>query len=744
MNNYSPPEYKNAMSKVMKLRKEEPVNENDYLFSELTKGELGRLKYHPNHLPTLGERWGRGIGLYRITLPSGARDTLDFFLDLIQPTQFKSSIALLDAIKTLSNYYRVTGSINNYRYLEGLERCGGYQNVEEEDFDRTVLNWVSYKEKPAWFSNTYKLAVKNVISRISQRRIREYLSPSDWLRNSDNWTTAGAIEIPLGEWNGHKIPKTKTAAAYFMTHRELYSNLMRKAGGVNRALPKPELSKVRAIIAGDFPTYLKMSYISYFIEYDMMGSDLSTLFMTQLEIYEMWKDLSDRIPEWCFPLDQGAFDQNISLEMILDTVYALKDFYGKRQNFLNFWFDQVIYAIKKGKVVLQNGDAVYHEGGVLSGWRWTALLDTIINLTQVECVRLTFIDRYGYDPLNKVVAQGDDDDLRIKDPKVADFFLNYYNEAGFEVNPSKMYVKRDRDDFLRKNIYKNIVVGPPARAVNAIIWQNPSSRGYERGLERISETVNNWLTLYGRGNWTKQLWDQMYVDLNNLTKISKRDLKRILTTPKTFGGLGVFEYDGGDMIAVKIIKEQLLEERVQAPKYLEEYWGISRGFLPQDVGYWGVPVVKETAQPMAVTGETRLVKMRQGAPKTTRAHWEDGVPRLGLREFVLEVWKDDPDKIRELVSNKADYDIIERKCRRSVFLDWLVGDLEIRKPDVPGVASDMVEVFFEKLSEETWGGLIRRGGVNRADVARMSMYVEFYTRYAALQYVKEYDWVLTP
>jgi hypothetical protein len=751
---YQGPTLEDALKKVKKYMHQKPTDKRDYIFSELTKDEDARLRFHPNLAPEYGPRWGRGLGLYRTTLPLVARQTYEHVINLVKPEEFQSSSALVKAFKEVVNYYRVEANIPYWNYLEGLERCGGYQDTKGSEFDQDVREWVSEKPKPPWFMRRFKESLKTVISRMSQGRNVEYISPIDWVIKAEEWITSGSIDVKLGEYAGMKIPKTKTAAAFVLTKRQLYNLLEQWKSGYNKAVPKRELSKVRAIIAGDFSTYLKMAYISHWIEEDMRGSELSTLTMNTEQTLQMWYKLSKSLPELRFPLDQGSFDQNISAEMIIETIKALRDFYVVREPTLGIWFKKVLYAVRHGQIELDNGSVIPWEGGVLSGWRWTALLDTIINLAQVESARDEYIDRYGVDPLEQVIAQGDDDQMTIRSYSFIDFILKYYEQAGFEVNPNKMYIATERDDFLRKTILKDSVSGPPARAVNALIWADPSKRIFDRGMDRIESTVNNWMTLIGRGNNTQAAWDLMLLDIHNFTNIPIGALKKLLKTPKTLGGLGVLDPgNSNDFLSLTVTTERKVFKKIKAPPYLNEYWRKDIYFYIDEMGDWGIPIfdyrnelekVVDTIIDYEPLKEKIYVQMALSDPLPLTPRWKTEVPTFALDKVIVEKWKEDEDSVRDLIEDLSVYNIVLKKARRSVFLDWLSGKLEYKPPIVVGVGQELVSVVFQKLAQAAWGRLLRRGNVNRFDLRKSYTFVEIMTRLMVNDIVEQYTWRITP
>jgi hypothetical protein len=746
---YSPPDYISAKLKVKKLRSELPKNSNDDIQAPLTKDELSRLRFHKNYLPQLGERWGRGIGLYREALPSKPRNMfLNYLKTEIRPEEFKSSYALMTALKTMGNYYK-GNAIPGWEYVEGAERLGGYMNLPEDDsFNEEVRHWVSHKPKPKFFEDDYKKAVREIIDELSQQRDVEYISPKDWVETRENWMTPGSIDLKLGEYEGRKIPKTKTAAAYFLTDRQLRDLLYKEGPGLNKAVPKRELSKVRAIIAGDFPTYLKMGYLSHWIEEDMRGSDLMTLTMNSDQLMNMWYELSKTLPQLAMPLDQSNFDQNLSAWMVIETILALKEYYAVRFPFLSKWFDKLLYSIKHALIKLPDGELLKWEGGVLSGWRWTSLITSIINLAQVRSASNRWQSLGNTDPILRVVAQGDDDEIRLNSRTFVDFMLNYYNISGFEANPSKIFVDTERDDFLRRIIKENSVIGPPARAVNSIIWANPSNRTFERGLDRINMTINSWATLYSRGADSQNTIQMMKLDLRRMTKLTAAEINNLLHTPKSVGGMGVFASDPQlPWMDVKYEKTILDDMVVPAPQYLTRFWGVEKDVEPEAVGQWNIKFYQNVAEAREIEKMSawyistyNLSIVRQSIYPS----WDETVPRLNLDLYIVDLWKENPDKVRSLVVDKGEYDLVFAKCRRSVFLDWLRGDVGFKAPNILNISPDFVNYVYQRIRNQVFRSLLlKRYQIGRKHIRRAALYVERCTREETTELVNKLAWKIS-
>jgi hypothetical protein len=381
--------------------------------------------------------------------------------------------------------------------------------------------------------------------------------------------------------------------------------------------------------------------------------------------------------------------------------------------------------------------------GVLSGWRGTAWIDTTINEAQVEVALELYMEQGFANPLELLIAQGDDDEIRLKTKHAANFILNVYNQAGFEVNPNKMYISTVRDDFLRKTITYDKVSGPPARAVNAIIWADPSSRDYERGMDRIHSTVNSWAMLSGRGCNTKATYHMMVEDLVNLTKYPRAVVEGLLRTPKTLGGLGWHKISLGEGYSLKfdLVKEQ--ELKIPTPEYISQFWHESVQFEAEEVGNWHM-IFNNLVSSISKVEIVPRVWMRMTEPISLGPQWNDEVPLFGLKKVIAKEYKRNRDWVYSIVKDKATFLYVEARCRRSVFLNWLEADLDFKTPVVARYGPEMMTVISKDVFERVWGGLLSRGRVNRKALENGRLFGEWEVRNRLYKYERIHNWHIAP
>jgi hypothetical protein len=738
---------------VDELRKKEPTSDEDDINLPLERDELSRLRYRLDPDSRYGPRFGRGLKLYRGLLPSNILPQFDALMKRMKPELFKSHSALAKALKEISTILKVRGEGILWRFTEGIDRLGGYINKPNEELDEELRHWFSKKEKPEWFMKDFREASHIVVRKMSQNREVEYIAPIDYVRNIENWITSGSTSEKVGTIDGIKIPKTKTMLGYFAKTKRIYSLLHNWAPARHKGLPKRELSKVRAIVSSDMSTYLKMDYVAHWIEEDCRGSDTSPMFMGRNQQEDMWFNLSKRLPEVTFPLDQGNFDQNISDEMIIQIYRAWQKYYVPKYPFLYEWFEKIIYAMKHGIVTLTDGTEIPWESGMPSGIRDTTRNDTTINYTQLMACMLA-MKRLGFHGfIKKILTMGDDDDIRVKDKQTADFILNYYNEAGFEANPAKMFIsetnsiKKSRDDFLRINIFWDQCVGPPARGINAVFWADPSNRTLPRGLERVESTVSSWRLLASRGCDLLKTKKHMKKDLQGMLDLGKKKIERLLKTPRSQGGLGMFpSFNMQKIERLYFEVERTADFMIDAPEYLTRFWDRKKRVWASALGDWGTPLTKTTAYTKTERNNMLTIVNYSIGPEGLGLvpTWNRDVPTLNRELYIRDLIKKEKetgiDHIKQFILRKSEYDIIKKRARRSVFLDWLFGNIDYKHGVIWGVGHDTVDMANRNIARRIWGSLVRRGNANRTKLKQSYLFYEQLSIDRTVRFMNANNW----
>lgn len=385
------------------------------------------------------------------------------------------------------------------------------------------------------------------------------LSPEEFCSDPGYWARSGTSDGPRLEietQNGRKrARKSKWASALAMTPDQVYSLMMRKEHQRNEAIQKRERKKVRAIISSDLSTYLKMSYVDIFIQWLLKSSPYTTLFLNTKRQYLMWKTIIEDTDDpyaLKFPLDQEEFDHNVSMTMLMDALTAIENTIlrlllteanttQQRQfgDSLLYVMNLIRYALSAGHVLVK-GRKIQVTKGIMSGWRWTAFLDSLINFAQLYAINKAAEFRFNTPIISGVVVQGDDIRTKVPGPGGALTLLAGYQEVGLKVMAAKVFAAYHADEFLRQVATPGRLAGYPARSVGAICFRNPVTRTQAIGELRIREGLEQWGTLAARAMSEPKFIRTIAIpDVARANKLSPTDLEDYMRTPCYAGGLGM-------------------------------------------------------------------------------------------------------------------------------------------------------------------------------------------------------------
>lgn len=486
-------------------------------------------------------------------------------------------------VKKLSEYMKKKGTAveKKWRYLVDLHRLNDYlPYAEEGDFIETIEDWVNRKVLHTWNGDEEKWYH---IFREECRQVlrRSGVSPDDvptvdeFIENGDIWCTSGSGFEPEVEklrlYDKSKqeeleVKKNKWSCRWNMSKYKTKKLMFKKRVQICKAVQKSEPGKVRAVISSDLSLYLKMSYVSLWLDKYFAGRTDSTLWMSKLDKFLLWQKMAFD-GTWRMPLDQSEFDKNVTQRQVLimleELKYLMEDL--RAPEVLIELMDEIIFALSGGYVVV-GGKKIPITNGILSGWRWTAFLDTLVNLIEVAMAI-----RWVQENSNIVVkildlcAQGDDDWFKFKDRRSAIAVWLGYESFNLQVNPGKFFLDTVRDEFLRRVMDNKIVTGYPARSISGLCFRNPLSERESVGMSLIRNNFSRWKLLAERldvnfaGSWFERKWNQ---DCRQGVKGSTEGmLTNALYIPAMLGGIGLDSgfWQPGDVYSDSLLKPDNLE-----------------------------------------------------------------------------------------------------------------------------------------------------------------------------------------
>ncbi len=498
--------------------------------------------------------------------------------------------------------------------------------------------------------------------------------------------------------------------------------LLTPVGERAKMVVKRETKKARLIASASLEVYLMMDYISTTaLDQIFSGAELSTLFMSSQQLVEFWARTA-RFEDGAIrmPLDQSAFDQNQTKRMIQVTLEYMRTVYIDHtvpkagSESITVW-DNIIRAVGEGSIYVNNRVTPYLNG-VLSGWRWTALLDTIINAATLEAA--AYVEDVELQYYN---SQGDDLQTRWSDYLSACRVWSTIQRWGFIVNPNKFFISPNRDEYLRKVVTPLVVDGYPARAVNALVYRNPVNMAPPPGRSRLAEMLSQWLLLVNRLGLSlselQYIWEG---DLSSANRMEPEDVVYWVHTPKSYGGGGIQPY---------IPKDKWRETSTEVITYtyssvaVTEQWaymlaqepGVRRSSVQQWAGgtlSTKEPVstgVRATLDPVLGINFKEVVPIYP--PVTNRPRTFD----LGTKKWIYDI---QPDLIR------GDYPT-PTKWSNSVWEDYVLGRLTVVTPTVEGYAPAVLSYTVQQ-HYQGWRDMVLPGvrRVNKKTVQKLNYTVE--------------------
>jgi hypothetical protein len=320
-----------------------------------------------------------------------------------------------------------------------------------------------------------------------------------------------------------------------MSDDSIYNECCTLTKTVVRPFVKPdEPAKTRTVQSYDTYSLIRNSYLECVIADYNGGGKWTSVGMnhndkTGLRLHLLRDDGLFRL---C--TDQGQFDLHQPKEWI---VYVMEKLFDRMCDTASHPDVRRIADIElkslRDYVVLEgNFEDISWKSSLLSGYKWTALIGSILNRAEAHAV----MEKLSIKPVFEYY-QGDDSIVKVqKHISVADVSAAYVN-LGFEVNPDKTWLFNRSCEYLHEIYFSGIgVFGFPARAARAMIYVKPGSmpevspadkiNSYEstcrmavRRFLRVKDTYRRLLKSYYRD------WDE-------------EKFKEYWNTPCVMGGFG--------------------------------------------------------------------------------------------------------------------------------------------------------------------------------------------------------------
>lgn len=339
--------------------------------------------------------------------------------------------------------------------------------------------------------------------------------------------------------------KYKGVDAALKSTPDLMRELCEPRREVMKVLQKSEGGKVRPVVVGGNVLYRKMDFLSELVENSFAGSKTSTLFAGaggNEAIDAAWLNEIRNPNVLKVPLDQSAFDNNQSKSTILGVLLAIQEEIvdsavtpgDYKEVWSAMWDTLTLY---KPQVEME-GDRRNWENGIPSGWRWTALLDTILNIVSFRVAVRYCYRFYGqYVPIGRCTMQGDDVLFTTVGVTGVEALVAMYQTLGYKVHPQKTYISRDRGEFLRRSYELGGITRYTPRTLLSIRFRNPIIPMPIAAAERLYSRLAMWSLARQRGADPSVCAD-MYLEDAEQSGVERHLASAFALTPATYGGGG--------------------------------------------------------------------------------------------------------------------------------------------------------------------------------------------------------------
>lgn len=527
--------------------------------SELTDAQRSSLRYRPRKLrfpDWAGLNWNIGL----TTLVDAYREAgvEKVFMDMLRETGFFSvkpdPLQYFKALSDICKTFKVGGKywllFVNVDLVGGHPASKGKQYIIDE-----AREWVEWKGDLLGGAKYESLWLKQLDKIIGGKQFFDY-DVDTFVRNRTFWATPGSSAdksiIVESDDGTYYAPKTKIAWSSTLTSADIYKILFTQQKRTHAHVREViGAGKNRTIITTDNATHIQMSYISLQLEPLFKNHPLMPQFWSKdYSLKRMCQRCSDIGGPVNVPLDQEGFDRNQRKRQILLLLRRFREMAkGPASRRI---LDNLLYEFDNTSVFAE-GLRFNYDAGVLSGWRWTMLIDTLLSITNAMVIN-EIISATGY-TMQSMLAQGDDLDFMIDDIDTAWEVPKLYELVGFKVNPTKFFVDRYRTEFLRKVYTRSGIYGYPARAVLSINWRKPQSTEEIAQDQRVQQSITSWKTLQQR----VQPYSHRQLDFSKFTlldvygmfkhqtlhardgerKVTYNDVVNMLSAPRQMGGFGI-------------------------------------------------------------------------------------------------------------------------------------------------------------------------------------------------------------
>jgi hypothetical protein len=464
--------------------------------------------------------------------------------------------------------------------------------------------------------------------------------------------------------------------------------------------------KMRIIVSGEFWLSMRMRWIRTWFDRWLADTGWSTLWSSKTQMWEMWNKSCNMKSGVKCPLDQAKFDWHANKEQLRIILNSMKKVLvsscGDEE--MVQVMDAIIFAMKEGEI-LYEGKSYPWNSGILSGWDWTALLDTMMNYTEY-LMAVKFANQIVQTDINWINVQGDDQNVEMKDWSSTLTYWAAMESMNIDVHPSKNFFSDTHNEYLRKGMDKSGLNGYPLRMVNSMCWHYPESPFERDPLEKIKNLWSSWEKLGERMN--QDLTEYFYKDTEG-AKISKNLVEAFVHMSRANGGAGVqpitsnrFEIEGGNWIAKPVIKD--------APGYKDFQLRFGE-YQSRELENWmlaavSTPDFTKKGQELKREKELIIVKDEEIKPKSFLFVKGVKMPRPSKIEgYPDQVIMGSNDALMKKIFPNVDMYVDQGRAPKRWIYDYLVGKVTDVTPKVKGLSVEMSSLLWSQYSPSMYNAM---------------------------------------
>jgi hypothetical protein len=654
-----------------------------------------------------------------LDLPGVSRDVaedINWLLSLYSPEQRAFVIDSIDPALAVGeqafSYFKFLGDRAKYygpalsqhwRCLVNLELMFGYVLPGSTDAALEYMRkWfidestVNVRIRPKFIE-----AMRSIIGgmpRVSQPTLAEFATKPEL------WVSAGSAPDSYIRIDGKDVPANKLFWAASHTPADILKE-MRIRDATLHPFPKVERGKVRWVVSATMADYLRESYV-------LSGLDLALATIGNTWNWNGPADtarkrdqlLSDvRQPDrWHVPFDFEKFDNQVSWWMIEDTYTVLSEVMGWQNTERGLYLLELI-ATRRGADIMATQPynfVLKYRKGLPSGWRSTSMLGTLINMALLRAVGL----ESGIMPCNSW-HQGDDAALTFMSSADAHLYLLAAAAIGIQYNPSKFFIAKHRNEFLRMSCEPSGFWGYPARMAMVVRLKKPTPLDANTTVERIGQ----WHLIYRRlglaVDEARVAWD-----ISQHLRVSVIDATSLMHGNPSRGGGGVTPINKSRFKHVKY----KTRPRVHGAK------GVPFELLP------GLAAAQEQRQDVIPVIDNSLVQPIVARLTNFKATAKFKQEYSGLWwDLWRRAYQDDPTVIFSQLDDPSMAFLVRiaSRWRRSVVMMWIRGELSVPVSYPPSGQGSVLASFASDLKPDLASSLCMLEHVNLDTVTGVGVYL---------------------